>query len=113
MSRSEGPPAVIKMGTIENNRQLVVAIMPMASAKMAVSICERIRNGVEDHLFSVREGTLIGLGVSIGVASFPDDGETSEELLTASARRMQHDKHGRKAVLTVAEAGVASIDMMR
>jgi diguanylate cyclase (GGDEF)-like protein/putative nucleotidyltransferase with HDIG domain len=90
-----------------------VAIMPMASAKMAVSICERIRNGVEDHLFSVREGTLIGLGVSIGVASFPDDGETSEELLTASARRMQHDKHGRKAVLTVAEAGVASIDMMR
>jgi diguanylate cyclase (GGDEF)-like protein/putative nucleotidyltransferase with HDIG domain len=89
-----------------------VAIMPMASSKMASSICDRVRNAVEEHLFSVREGTLIGLGVSVGVASFPDDGETSEELLTASARRMQHDKHGRKTVLTVAGAGLASIDMI-
>ena len=89
-----------------------VAIMPMASSKMAISICDRIRNAVEDQLFSVREGTLIGLGVSLGVASFPDDGETSEELLTAAARRMQHNKHGRKTILTVAEAGVASIDML-
>ena len=89
-----------------------VAIMPMASGKMATSICERIRNAVEDQLFSVREGTMIGLGVSIGVACFPDDGETSEELLTASARRMQQNKHSRKTILTVAEAGIASIDMM-
>ena len=89
-----------------------VAIMPMASSKMAISICDRIRNAVEDQLFSVREGTLIGLGVSLGVASFPDDGETSEELLTAAARRMQQNKHGRKTILTVAEAGVASIDML-
>lgn len=89
-----------------------VAIMPMASSKMAVSICDRIRNAVEEQLFSVREGTLIGLGLSIGVACFPEDGETSEELLTASARRMQQDKHGRRTVLTVAEAGVSSIDMM-
>ena len=90
-----------------------VAIMPMASSKMAVSIADRMRNAVEDQLFSVRAGTLIGLGVSLGVACFPDDGETSEELLTAAARRMQHDKHGRKTVLTVASAGVSSIDMMR
>ncbi|HEU4712765.1 MAG TPA: diguanylate cyclase [Pyrinomonadaceae bacterium] len=89
-----------------------VAIMPMASSKMAGSICDRIRNAVEEQLFSVREGTLIGLGVSAGVACFPEDGETSEELLTAAARRMQSDKHSRKTVLTVAEAGVSSIDMM-
>ncbi|HET9527871.1 MAG TPA: diguanylate cyclase [Pyrinomonadaceae bacterium] len=88
-----------------------VAIMPMASSKMASSICDRIRNAVEEQLFSVREGTMIGLGVSLGVACFPEDGETSEELLTAAARRMQTDKHGRKTVLTVAGARVASIDM--
>ena len=89
-----------------------VAIMPMASSKMAISICDRIRSAVEEHLFSVREGTLIGLGVSVGVASFPDDGETSEELLTVSARRMQSDKHGRKTVLAVAGAGLAAVDML-
>jgi len=86
--------------------------MPMASSKMASSICDRVRNAVEEQLFSVREGTLIGLGVSLGVACFPEDGETSEELLTAAARRMQQNKHGRKTYLTVAEAGVTSIDMM-
>jgi diguanylate cyclase (GGDEF)-like protein/putative nucleotidyltransferase with HDIG domain len=89
-----------------------VAIMPMASSKMAVSISERMRNAVEEQLFSVRTGTMIGLGVSLGVACFPDDGETSEELLSAAARRMQHEKNARKAILTVAGAGVSSIDMM-
>jgi diguanylate cyclase (GGDEF)-like protein/putative nucleotidyltransferase with HDIG domain len=89
-----------------------VAIMPMASSKMAASIADRIRNSVEEQLFSVRTGTMIGLGVSLGVACFPEDGETSEELLTAAARRMQQDKHARKTILTVAGAGVSSIDMM-
>ena len=89
-----------------------VAIMPMASSKMASSISERMRNAVEDQLFSVRAGTMVGLGVSLGVACFPDDGETSEELLTAAARRMQRDKNSRKTFLTVAGAGVSSIDMM-
>src|SRR5690242_8990541 len=89
-----------------------VAIMPMASSKMAVSISERMRNAVEDQLFSVRTGTVVGLGVSLGIACFPDDGETSEELLSAAARRMQQDKNARKTVLTVAGAGLSAIDMM-
>lgn len=89
-----------------------VAIMPMASSKMAISISERMRNAVEEQLFSVRTGTMVGLGVSLGVACFPDDGETSEELLSAAARRMQTDKNSRKAIITVAGAGVSSIDMM-
>ena len=89
-----------------------VAIMPMASSKMAISISDRMRNAVEEQLFSVRTGTMVGLGVSLGVACFPDDGETSEELLTAAARRMQQDKNARKTVLTVAAAGHSTIDMM-
>jgi diguanylate cyclase (GGDEF)-like protein len=84
----------------------------MASSKMAESISERMRNAVEEQLFSVRAGTMVGLGVSLGVASFPEDGETTEELLTAAARRMQRDKNARKTFLSVAEAGVKSIDMM-
>ena len=89
-----------------------VAIMPMASSKMAASIAERMRNAVEEQLFSIRAGKVVGLGVSLGVACFPEDGETSEELLTTAARRMQQNKNSRKAILTVAEAGVRSIDMM-
>jgi len=89
-----------------------VAIMPMASTTMAASVGERMRNAVEEQLFSVRTGTVVGLGMSVGFACFPDDGETTEELLTAAARNMQRDKHGRKTVLTLAGAPMEQIDMM-
>ena len=89
-----------------------VAIMPMASSAMAAAVSERMRNAIEEQLFSVRTGTMIGLGVSVGFACFPDDGETTEELLTAAARNMQRDKHGRKTVLTLAGAPMDQIDMM-
>ena len=90
-----------------------VAIMPMASGITATAVGERMRNAVEEQLFSVRTGKMIGLGVSLGVACFPEDGETSEELLTAAARNMQRDKHSRKTVLTLAGNSPATIDMMR
>src|SRR5438105_11531369 len=73
-----------------------VAIMPMASQVMAEGIAERITKAVSDHKFSVREGKQVTVGISMGVACFPDHGETTEELLTAAARNMQRDKHSRK-----------------
>ncbi len=90
-----------------------VAIMPMASTNMAVIVGERIRNAVESQQFSVRPGTLIRVGISMGVASFPTDGETTEELLTAAAKGMQDNKHSRKTVLTLTNAPTNSIDAFR
>ena len=89
-----------------------VAIMPMASSSMAAAVVERMRNVVEEQLFTVRTGTMIGLGLSAGYACFPEDGETTEELLTAAARNMQRDKHARKTVLTLAGSHRETIDMM-
>ena len=90
-----------------------VAIMPMASASMRSQIVDRMRSAIENHKFAVRTDKIVQLGVSIGVACFPEDGETTEELLTAAARKMQQDKHGRKTILTLANAPVSSIDMLR
>ena len=89
-----------------------VAIMPMASAAMATSVGERIRSAVESQKFGVRTGKVAELGLSIGLACFPDDGETTEELLTAAARRMQQDKHGRKTVLTLASTPVGVLETL-
>ena len=79
-----------------------VAIMPMASQTMAEGIAERIRNAVAAHQFSVRTGKNVEVAISAGVACFPADGETTEELLTAAARNMQRDKHARKNLLSLA-----------
>ena len=90
-----------------------VAIMPMASTHMAASISERIRNAVEEQKFSVRAGAVVQLGISVGVACFPDEGDTTEELLTAAARRMQSNKHARKTVITLANAPITTLDAFR
>ena len=87
--------------------------MPMASSAMGTQIADRMRRAVESHKFAVRADKIVQLGVSVGVACFPDDGETTEELLTAAARKMQTEKHGRKTILTLANAPVSSIDMLR
>ena len=73
-----------------------VAIMPMASQTMAEGIAERIRTAVSSHQFSVRTGKNVAVTISTGIAVFPDNGETTEELLTNAARNMQQDKHTRK-----------------
>ncbi|MDX6304321.1 MAG: hypothetical protein QOI77_1290 [Blastocatellia bacterium] len=78
-----------------------VAIMPMASQSMAEMVAERIRKAVAEHKFSVRTGKTIEVSISTGVACFPEDGESTEELLTAAARQMQHDKHTRKNLISL------------
>ncbi|HWN12067.1 MAG TPA: diguanylate cyclase [Pyrinomonadaceae bacterium] len=90
-----------------------VAIMPMASSQMAAIVGERIRRAVETQKFSVRPGSLIHVGLSVGVACFPEQGETTEELLTAAAKGMQSDKHSRKTVVTLTNATVTNLDAFR
>ncbi|HEX9917975.1 MAG TPA: diguanylate cyclase, partial [Pyrinomonadaceae bacterium] len=66
-----------------------VAIMPMASSEVAAMVAERIRTAVEEHRFPIRTGKTASVGISIGLACFPSDGETTEQLLTTAGRNMQ------------------------
>ncbi len=92
-----------------------VAIMPMASGDVAVMVAERIRAVVESEPFAVRTGRTAKVGISIGLACFPNDGETAEELLTCAGRNMQHDKHSRRLAPPAAlnSSIVTSIDAYR
>ena len=90
-----------------------VAIMPMASSHMAAAVGERIRNAVESQKFAVLRDKAVQLGISMGVACFPDQGETTEELLTAAGRQMQSDKHTRKTQLHLANTPVTTLDAFR
>jgi hypothetical protein len=47
------------------------------------------------------------------VACYPEEGDTTEELLTAAARRMQANKHLRKTMLTLANAPMNTLDAFR
>lgn len=78
-----------------------VAIMPMASQAMSEGIAERVRKAVATHKFSVMTGKTIEVTISTGIACFPANGETTEQLLTAAAGNMQRDKHERKNLLNL------------
>jgi diguanylate cyclase (GGDEF)-like protein/putative nucleotidyltransferase with HDIG domain len=85
-----------------------VAIMPMASTTMAETVAERIRKAVAAHEFPVRTGKMVGVTISTGFSCFPADGETTEELLTAAARNMQHEKNARKNLVNLTTMPVPS-----
>jgi diguanylate cyclase (GGDEF)-like protein len=66
-------------------------ILPNTSTQEAVFIAERIRQNVAMYAFTV-EGGLGHLTISIGVATFPDDAEAKELLITSADYAMYESK---------------------
>jgi diguanylate cyclase (GGDEF)-like protein len=57
---------------------------------------QELQQGVDEVLFEARPGRRLRLGVSIGTAIFPQDGETYEALLATADSRMYQNKTARK-----------------
>lgn len=91
-----------------------VAIMPTAAGDVAGMVAERVRAAVESHDFPVGAGRTTKVNISVGVACFPSDGDTGEEILSAAERNMQRDKNTRKFPINLGHAEtVISIDAFR
>ena len=61
----------------------------------AEEVAQRIRNVVFATTLEVAE-EMVRVQVSVGVASFPDDGNTSSAVMTQADRRMYEDKEHRE-----------------
>jgi diguanylate cyclase (GGDEF)-like protein len=75
-------------------------LLPETDLEGALAIAERIRAGVEAQEISLapRPGT-VRASLSLGVASFPRDGKTADDLLSAADRALYRAKvSGRNAV---------------
>ena len=55
-----------------------------------------LQKSIDDVYFEARPGKRLPLGISIGSAVFPQDGESYEALLATADSRMYQDKAGRK-----------------
>lgn len=72
-------------------------ILPRTEKKEALLIAERIRSAVCKHTFINAE--LLPdkqLTVSVGLATFPEDGQSPSELITASDKKLYQAKHSGK-----------------
>ena len=89
-----------------------LAVMPGANGPVAAMVAERIRHAVESHSFNVKTGRDIQVSVSTGAGSYPSDGETADEVISAASRAMRRERQAR-AHSHASAAPVVSIDAYR
>jgi diguanylate cyclase (GGDEF)-like protein/PAS domain S-box-containing protein len=76
-----------------------VVILPDTDLALAKRLGERIRKIICHHVFLRDEGLNERLGASIGVATYPSEAHTKEELIQLSDERMYRDKRKNRDLL--------------
>ena len=69
-----------------------IVLLPATGATAAVSVAQRISDGIARHRFMAGRDLLEIPGVSLGVATFPQDGSSAEELLGAADATLYRQK---------------------
>jgi len=87
-----------------------LAILPTIDRRTAIALTERIQRAIDRFHYKLRDGKSVSLGISIGSASFPEDGRTIEELMAQADKRMYENKKVRN---TPAKPGQAEIYKFR
>lgn len=79
-------------------------VLPNTGTGGAREAAERIRVAIREHVFLGREGKCIRLTASIGVATYPDDARSREELIEQADRAMYRGKEATRDVVYAAGA---------
>jgi diguanylate cyclase (GGDEF)-like protein len=69
-----------------------VVVLPETPEDGARVVAEKIRGAVRDHSFASDTGPDVSTTVSVGVAAYPEDGKTAQELLHAADLAMYRAK---------------------
>lgn len=73
-----------------------VVILPQTEGSAARVLGEKLRRLIQDHVFLQEEGISARIGLSFGVATYPADAASKEELIRLADGRMYADKDSRK-----------------
>jgi diguanylate cyclase (GGDEF)-like protein/putative nucleotidyltransferase with HDIG domain len=73
-----------------------IVVLSGCGAEEAEHKRQELQKTIDDVYFEARPGRRVQLGVSVGTAVFPHDGESYESLLAAADSRMYQDKSSRK-----------------
>jgi diguanylate cyclase (GGDEF)-like protein len=73
-----------------------IVVLAGCNADEAESKRQELQKAIDEVYFEARPGKRLPLGISIGTAVFPHDGDTYEALMAAADSRMYQDKSGRK-----------------
>ncbi len=80
-----------------------VALVPETDSDSIGEFCQRIEKAVAEFALPVAEGKSASVGVSLGAACYPKDGETLDQILIAADKAMYISKAFRKQELATAK----------
>ncbi|MGD2174485.1 MAG: GGDEF domain-containing protein, partial [Candidatus Brocadiaceae bacterium] len=70
-----------------------LAVLPQTDRREAYVLAERLREAVEGYVLEIEDGHVIDfIRVSIGVAAYPVNGETMENVVTAADNAVYQSK---------------------
>jgi diguanylate cyclase (GGDEF)-like protein/putative nucleotidyltransferase with HDIG domain len=84
-----------------------VVVLHRATTEVVLDLRQRIQSAVDNFGHEVRPGRVARVGISIGYATFGEDGSAIDELMEVADQRMYEDKIARKRGDTAANRGVA------
>ncbi len=73
-----------------------VAIVPETDAEGILDLCQRIEKAVNDFALPIGEAGFARVGISVGAASYPFNGETLDQVVIAADKAMYAVKADRK-----------------
>ena len=69
-----------------------VAIIPETESSDVIELCRRIETAVSEFCLPVGDGSVAVVGISVGSSSFPNHGETFDQLIVAADKAMYRAK---------------------
>jgi diguanylate cyclase (GGDEF)-like protein len=86
-----------------------VCLLPETDRDQAVRCAQRVRKAINDRVFLAGRGLSVRITASFGIATFPDDGQTEEDLLRLADGAMYRVKEStRDAIMSAAPAPVVA-----
>jgi diguanylate cyclase (GGDEF)-like protein len=79
-----------------------VIVLPQTSLDIGFQVAERLRRSVEKHVFLKHEGYSFKLTASFGIAAYPENAKTKEELLHIADKEMYRGKHSTRNIVYAA-----------
>lgn len=87
-----------------------VALIPDAQPEDVIDLCRRIEKAVSEFRLPVTEERSASVGVSLGAASYPDHGDTFDQIIVAADKVMYDRKASRKRFALTHNVGTKPID---
>jgi len=89
-----------------------VALIPSTAGEDVGELRERIARAVTEFKLETHNGQFASVGVSIGAASYPENGTSFDQLVIAADRTMYSEKTTRKMTVAAAETDLIPIEIV-